>query len=251
MSSKPSRASQYAKHANNSQNSQKSQSTKHPKHLSISPVALSVIIIVIAIAVGVGLILRINYMHKQNMIARLQEISNSDHGSTLDEVIANVQASMPQEEIIFVFDEGGRKLVEQTSHSDRGVSLSPEAINILRRFRNLTHVHNHPYTDSGHSDNDLAMPVRIGLQDSIVTLGVIAQKHVFYMHRDTKSWPDQRTVIDYFLTLMNTYDSAIDPVWMQAITVNGQIESYFTKACLDRFAQDFGYTLEVVMPSAS
>ncbi len=138
------------------------------------------------------------------------------------------------------------ELIEYTNNSTFGVSLPQEALQLLKHFKNLTHFHNHPHADVGHNDTDLSMPVRTGLDESIITLGIIGEKHVFYMHREQQKWPSAEMASRYFVNLISNRNPETDPVYLE-VFMNDTIEGgYFTNAALSRFAKDFGYVFQIV-----
>lgn len=225
--------------------------SKQKSRKSFSPFAFTVLAIVVIIGAAIIIsIVKSHYDHAQAII-RLQELSNHDSGTTLDEIIATVQSEKPQYEIIFVFDEDGNKLIEYTNQSAFAVSLPDEATRLLQRFSNLQHVHNHPLTDSGHSDNDLAMPSKIGLDQAITTLSIITSRHIYSMSRGSHPWPTVNKVYEYFMQRINNYDPDVDPVLMESITIDGQEYGYYTNDCLALYAQYFDYSFTVTNTSIS
>ena len=219
------------------------------KELSVE--AVGAIVVTAAVALILVAALLVPTLFRMGARSRLQKLSNHDSGATCDEVVATIQAGNPGYEIIIVFDKNGEKLIEYTEFEEHAVGLPDEALRLLRSFEGLTHVHNHPETDTGHSDNDLFMPLKVGLERSIESLVVIGTKRVFRMDCAGRDWPDWRQIAGYFQNLMNNYDETKDPIWMETIVVDGQEAGYFTDAFLTRFASDFGYNLEITDPSVS
>lgn len=204
---------------------------------------LSVLIVAL---IGLGFYGLVSHMSTARATEQLAAISNHDSGSTIDEVIDTLQTDMPDIEIIFVFDKDGNKLIEYTCDSAYGVSLPRETIPLLRQFRDLTHAHNHPLHDGGHSDNDLSMPDRTGLDDAIKTLAVITPNYVYYVDRGTQNWPTIYSLVQYSAVLSDQYGPLLETDLMDAIVVDNEIYPYFTDKGLSRFVEHFGHHLRIV-----
>lgn len=183
-------------------------------------------------------------------IAELATLSNSDHGATYDEVVANVQADMPPYEVIFVFDRDGQKLVEYTNEDQYTVSLPDDILALLRPLRGLTHMHCHPLHDNGHSDMDLTMLDRTGLTSAVRTLAVVTDQHVYTIDRNGRKWATEDEVYQYFWKLSLVVDDAITSGLFNLVMIDGKELPYMTNYCLDGFADYFGYTFSVTPEEA-
>lgn len=182
---------------------------------------------------------------KQLAITRLNELSNHDSGSTLEDFTESLQQSMPNYEIIAVFDSSGNKLIEYTNFAPVTVSLPNEAIKLLKDFKHLTHVHNHPVDNAGHADRDLSMPSRIGLDRAITSLIVVSKNYTYHMECNHKKWPRKEEVIGYFTMLIYLYGPLENIGYIDTIIYDGEIQATLTNKALLGFANDFGYTFYV------
>ncbi len=214
--------------------------TKHQRGTVIVSILASFVIVAAFCALMVFIAVISMKAGDSRNASQLQKLSNSNFGDSFGEFAANIQDENPQYEIIAVFDKNGQKLIEYTNQDKDGVFLPDEAVQLLRNFRHLTHVHNHPYTDSGHSDNDLSMPCRVGLDKAIDTLVIVGQEHLFYMNRGKQSWPNLSETMNYFMKLLNSPE-AEQNTYIESIFKDGFEYFYFTDACLEEFAKDFGY----------
>ncbi len=256
---KPAKSIPHLKPATSAAHPKRAEPNSHPKHTKSTPhlkrivqiVAISLVIILTGLTFIT--ISRVTAQHERTRtIARLQELSNHDSGSTYSEVVNNIQANMPEYEIIFIFDENNQKLIEYTSRSSMYVSLPKEAINLLQTFKNLQHYHTHPIHDNPHSDNDLSMLARVGLAANVNTLGVIGANHVYTLISEDYAWPvDYIEIWQYGQFLNQQYGPLVDAGFMQTVIVDGEEYPYLTTKFLQQFATDFGYTCQIQTSSQS
>lgn len=177
------------------------------KITATSTFIISLAIIVICFAAAFLYEYRLSLAKRDSIVNTLNSISNHDFGDTYDDYIADLLADPPDVEIIAVFDQDGRKLIEYAG-LEYGVSLPKEALELLQNFQHLKHVHNHPSNgganlvttdyriqnlDAGANAvfnvNDLTMPYRTGLKNCIDSMVVVSGNGTYTLDRNGHDWP--------------------------------------------------------------
>lgn len=119
------------------------------------------------------------------------ELSNSDHGETLVEVMEGIREE--DYEIIAFFTEDGEKLFEHTDHDGTRVSVDDVHLRFLDRYENVIVVHNHPVEgEASFSSADLDLLASVQAK-----YGIVVSRNDNYVVFPNGKWPKPEKLTDY------------------------------------------------------
>lgn len=119
------------------------------------------------------------------------QLSNTDHGTTLVEVMEGIREE--DHEVIAFFTEDGEKLFEHTDYDGTRVAVDDVHLRFLADCENVIVVHNHP-VDGEASFSSADLDLLASLQ---AKYGIVVSRNDNYVVFPNASWPKPKKLTDY------------------------------------------------------
>lgn len=165
----------------------------------------------------------------------VKALSNTAYGDTLEEFLANVVEA--DVEVCAACDQDGNVLIQYTLGKKHASAFPIETLAWMDEHGNLTHVHNHPNSDTPFSDGDLLL---LTAGSPFTSAIVRARETIYHLEVGKSGWPTQEAIGTFFAQMFmpRTLEQAIADGLVEPAT--GEEGYYCTVKLIAAFADRFG-----------